>query len=63
MLELKAAPYKDPALWILAIVITLKVVQDMFADISGGFVNPALALSQILWQNFTVQLDPDHAWD
>ena len=36
---------KDPAIWILAMAIANKVAQDMFADVSGGFVNPALAFA------------------
>lgn len=36
---------KDIAVWILAMAIALKVEQDMFAAVSGGFVNPALAFS------------------
>ena len=34
---------RDPALWLLAMAIGLQVCQDMFHDVSGGFVNPALA--------------------
>ena len=34
---------RDPALWLLAGMIALQVCQDMFVDVSGGFVNPALA--------------------
>ena len=36
---------RDPAIWILAMAIANKVEQDMFADVSGGFVNPALAFA------------------
>ena len=36
---------RDPAIWILAMAIANRVEQDMFAEVSGGWVNPALAFA------------------
>ena len=52
----------DPALWVATIGIAFYVSSDIFRDISGGFINPATALAQNIWQNITVKLDPNHEW-
>ena len=36
---------KDPAIWVITIAIANQVAQEMMREVSGGFVNPALALA------------------
>ena len=52
----------DPALWVALIGIAFYISTDLFKGVSGGFVNPATALAQNIWQNITVKLDPNHEW-
>ena len=52
----------DPALWVGLIGIAFYVSSDLFKGVSGGFINPATALAQNIWQNITVKLDPNHEW-
>ena len=35
----------DPALWIGTVAAALFACTDIFRDVSGGFVNPAVALA------------------
>ena len=53
---------RDPTVWVASMAVALYVCQDMFRDVSGGFCNPALALAQIIWQNFAKNMDPNHEW-
>ena len=32
----------------------------MFRETSGGFANPAVALATIIWQEFTLEVDPNN---
>jgi len=52
----------DPALWVGFMAAAFYACGDIFRDVSGGFLNPAVALAQITWQNVTVKLDPNHEW-
>ena len=49
----------NAAAWILSIGITLIVVIGFVGEISGGVVNPAVATALILWQQFTLNYNPD----
>ena len=46
------------AAWILAIGVALTIVNEMLSDVSGGVVNPAIASALMIWQEFTISLDP-----
>ena len=44
----------------LVMAAGLAAVQHMFREISGGVCNPAIALANIVWQEFTLKVDQDN---
>ena len=38
------------ASWIIAIGVALTIVGDFLGEVSGGLVNPAIALTIMVWQ-------------
>ena len=42
---------------VLTICIAMNGVCEMMGPISGGMINPAIALSQIIWQAASVKYD------
>ena len=43
----------DPIFYPIAACVSMVGLQLMFKEVSGGIFNPAIALSQIVWQNVT----------